>query len=284
MQNTKDKNYWLFQIKPSDYQLENALKANELNVYPVKSRRSKIQKGDKIILWKAGRQGGCYALATATSEIGEWPYSENGLAFFKNTEDVEPNVKMKIDLNLWDHPLEKKSLTKNKIFDKFKKELPGINYKVTQEHYSIVAELAKESFEENKTAQEFIPYHKLNNHPLNLILFGPPGTGKTYTAISLAVAIIENKSLQKISRIDRSKLRLRFNEYMSEGQIGFVTFHPAYTYEDFVEGVKPHTENQSVTYNIEEGIFKQLAFEAKRNMLETLMSHVPKTEIKIGFN
>ena len=155
---------------------------------------------------------------------------------------------------------------------------------LTQKHFLIAEDLAKQSIFRYNAQKDFIPLQKSNVHPLNLILFGPPGTGKTFTAISLAVAIIENKSLEKISRIDRSKLRLRFNEYMSEGQIGFVTFHDAYTYEDFVEGIKPHSENQNTENEIDEGIFKQLAFEAKRNMLETLMSHIPRTEIKISFN
>ncbi len=284
MQNPKNKNYWLFQIKSTDFQLVKALRVNELKVYPIKSQRVKIQKGDRIIIWKTGKNSGCYALATATSETGSWPYSKNGLTFFKNNTATQPNVKFKIDLNLWDKPLREEALTNYKAFDRFRGTLPGINYKIAQNHFFLVEELAKNHLSEYKLSKSFVPYHKSKDHPLNLILFGPPGTGKTYTAISLAVAIIENKSLNKISKIDRSKLRLRFNEYMNEGQIGFVTFHHAYTYEDFVEGVKPHSENQSVAFKIEEGIFKQLAFEAKRNMLETLMSNIPKKEIKISFN
>ena len=284
MQRQKDISYWLFQIKPSDFQLEKALSANELKVYPVKSGRSKIRKGDKIIIWKVGRKPGCYALATAASEIGRWPYSENERAFFNHAQPDAPNVKLRVDLNLWNNPLESKQLAENRLFNRFGSELPGINYKVTQRHYTTVKELAQENLKQDRSQEVFVPFRKSTDHPLNLILFGPPGTGKTYTAISLAVAIIENKSLVKISRDDRTKLRMRFNEYMTEGQIGFVTFHHAYTYEDFVEGVKPHAENKSVTFKIEEGIFKQLAFEAKRNMLETLMSSIPKKAIKISFN
>ena len=284
MQKSKNTNYWLLQIKSSDFRLLRSLKVNELKLYPVKSLRTNIQKGDKIIIWRSGKNTGCYALATAVSDTGEWPFSKNELIFFKNNPSFKTNVKLKIDLNLWEFPVLVNQLKENKLFDQFSEELPGLNYKVTEKHYAFIKELAQLSLSEKNTQKEFIPFDKTTDHPLNLILYGPPGTGKTYNAISLAVAIIENKSLEKITKTDRSKLRLRFNEYMTEGQIGFVTFHRAYSYEDFVEGVKPRTENQNIIYDIEEGIFKQLAFEAKRNMLETLMSNIPKKEIKISFN
>lgn len=284
MQNQKNINYWLIQIKSSDFQLIKALSVNELKVYPVKPGKSTIRQDDKIIIWKTGKNAGCYAVATAVSDTGEWPVPENELPFFRTTPSVESTIQLKIDLNLWDKPLLKKDFAGSQMFDRFSEELPGINYKITQRHYTFLKELAHKKISGPDAEKGFIPHAKSTDHPLNLILYGPPGTGKTYTAISLAVAIIENKSLEKISKKDRSKLRYRFSEYLSEGQIGFVTFHDAYSYEDFVEGVKPRTENQEVIYDIEEGIFKQLAFEAKRNMLETLMTNLPKKEIKISFN
>lgn len=284
MQKSKKINYWLLQIKTTDFRLLRALKANELKVYPVKSHRTNIQKGDKIIIWKTGKNGGCYALATAISDTGKWPFPKNELPFFKSKPSADSNIKLKIDLNLWEIPILTEQISVNKSFDRFSKELPGLNYKVTEKQYTFLNELAQLNLAEKNAQKEYLPFDKTTDHPLNLILYGPPGTGKTYNAISLAVAIIENKSLEKVAKKDRSKLRLRFNEYMTEGQIGFVTFHHAYTYEDFVEGVKPRTENQNIIYDIEEGIFKQLAFEAKRNMLETLMSNIPKKEIKISFN
>jgi len=47
----------------------------------------------------------------------------------------------------------------------------------------------------------------------------------------------------------------------------FVTFHQSFTYEDFIEGIKPDLENEDgeIKYNIEDGIFKRIADRAKRD-------------------
>lgn len=47
----------------------------------------------------------------------------------------------------------------------------------------------------------------------------------------------------------------------------FVTFHQSFTYEDFIEGIKPDLENEDgeLKYNIEDGIFKRIADRAKRD-------------------
>ena len=52
---------------------------------------------------------------------------------------------------------------------------------------------------------------------INLIFYGPPGTGKTF--------ILRNELLHK---------------YVGEKKrYVFTTFHQAFSYEDFVEGIKP---------------------------------------------
>jgi len=45
----------------------------------------------------------------------------------------------------------------------------------------------------------------------------------------------------------------------------FVTFHQSFSYEDFVEGIKPKMEEQStdLEYKIQDGIFKRIALKAK---------------------
>lgn len=80
----------------------------------------------------------------------------------------------------------------------------------------------------------------------NLILRGAPGTGKTYLAKEIALELTGG----------------------NEDQIGFVQFHPSYDYTDFVEGVRPDSnEDGTIDFKLQDGIFKkfcQLAKEAQK--------------------
>lgn len=112
-------------------------------------------------------------------------------------------------------------------------------------------------------------------NPLNQILYGPPGTGKTYQTIEEAVKIIdfefyEENKLEDISKQKkRSNLKERFDELKKDGQIAFVTFHQSFSYEDFIEGIKPTlSENRQISYKIKNGIFKQICKNALSNYKE----------------
>ena len=71
-----------------------------------------------------------------------------------------------------------------------------------------------------------------------IVLFGPPGTSKTFVAT-------------------------KFAEYFTGTQerVETVQFHPSYSYEDFVEGIRPEliSESKQVTYVVRDGIIKRLA-------------------------
>jgi predicted Mrr-cat superfamily restriction endonuclease len=106
----------------------------------------------------------------------------------------------------------------------------------------------------------------------NIILFGPPGTGKTFNSINHAVAIIEAKTMEEIATEPRTEIKSRFDKYQRDGKIVFTTFHQSMSYEDFIEGIKPETVDEQITYEIKDGIFKTLCNEASFSIAEDLKS------------
>lgn len=95
--------------------------------------------------------------------------------------------------------------------------------------------------------------------PLNQILFGPPGTGKTFTTIERAVRAAE----PSFSWTNRDELKAKYQELIRKGRIRFVTFHQSFSYEDFVEGLTAHTDNGNLVYEKRLGIFRQIVKAAK---------------------
>jgi 5-methylcytosine-specific restriction endonuclease McrBC GTP-binding regulatory subunit McrB len=104
----------------------------------------------------------------------------------------------------------------------------------------------------------------MKNQSLNTILFGPPGTSKTYTTIEKALEIIDSKFLNE--KIDnRSELKTGFDAFVMKGRIRFVTFHQSFSYEEFVEGIRASTEDGQIRYGVQDGIFKEMCKNASDN-------------------
>jgi len=95
--------------------------------------------------------------------------------------------------------------------------------------------------------------------PLNQILYGPPGTGKTYSTIEAALAILDPHYLAQ-QRSNRPTLRARFDSLVQERRVRFVTFHQSFSYEDFVEGLRATTNEDTgqIRYEVVDGVFKSL--------------------------
>ena len=79
--------------------------------------------------------------------------------------------------------------------------------------------------------------------PINLILYGPPGTGKTYRLMT-----------EYLPR------------YRDDGEdrFEFVTFHQSYAYEDFVEGIRPETEEGNIKYRVRPGALRRICNRARK--------------------
>ncbi|ENJ7234165.1 McrB family protein [Campylobacter jejuni] len=113
--------------------------------------------------------------------------------------------------------------------------------------------------------------------PLNQILYGSPGTGKTYHTIDKALEIIsKEEKIQIPSEDDRINRKKIFDEYVKNGQIVFTTFHQSYGYEEFVEGIKPIIDNdensQEVKYDVKDRIFKELCDKSLKNYILSMQN------------
>ncbi len=101
--------------------------------------------------------------------------------------------------------------------------------------------------------------------PLNTILFGPPGTGKTWEAVSYAVAIMDGKAPDELALTEaRENVKARFEELREEDRVEFVTFHQNYTYEDFIEGIGPVLDRDDLLYELRDGVFKRISSSARK--------------------
>ena len=101
----------------------------------------------------------------------------------------------------------------------------------------------------------------------NIVLYGAPGTGKTYDVPELAVRLCDPSFMA--AEPSREEIVSRYNQLKREKRIAFTTFHQSLDYEDWIEGLRPFVnENNQVTYEIESGIFKKLCEEAERPVVK----------------
>ncbi len=114
------------------------------------------------------------------------------------------------------------------------------------------------TFEENEQYEEIA--NLLNFNP-NIILYGPPGTGKTYAT-------------QRIIESYEKKYNKALSSYITaekEGRVKSVTFHQSYSYEEFIEGIRPIMNDEDggkVGYQLSNGLFKELCINAEKEMIK----------------
>jgi 5-methylcytosine-specific restriction protein B len=126
----------------------------------------------------------------------------------------------------------------------------GSLFKVTKAEYDAILNREIETEYEEYTMKQalkefFIEEENLNNilnslnYKRNIILQGPPGTGKTFMAKRLAYLLLGEK--------DKAKVEM-------------VQFHQSYSYEDFIQGFRPHDNG---SFRLENGVFYRFCKKAQ---------------------
>ena len=98
-----------------------------------------------------------------------------------------------------------------------------------------------------KSSKIFLPIDQ-REHPLQIMLYGAPGTGKSY----------------RISSLIRQSYP-SFNEYDDNPYVFRTTIYRDYSYFDFVGNIMPITKDGKISYEFVPGIFTTALFAALRN-------------------
>ena len=99
--------------------------------------------------------------------------------------------------------------------------------------------------------------------PSNIILYGPPGTGKTYSTKQKAVELCDG-----FAPDGRDEVLSRYEQLREMNRIEFVTFHQSFSYEDFIEGLRPVLTDDgaaptTIAYECHQGVFRRICSAAE---------------------
>ena len=198
---------------------------------------NKMKVGDVIIVKKGRSELLGYGIVTS-DYIYDDAREEN-----INLREVDWKLRGRWEIN---HPMITKTLTD---ITTYATDDPNYNT-----YYERLLGIMKEEMSDKITTSKM-------NYPLNTIFYGPPGTGKTYNTVLRAAEIIEDRVIENY--YDAIKI---FNDNLHD-QIEFITFHQNYSYEDFVQGLIPDTDdNEVLTFEKRDGIFKKIADRALKNL------------------
>lgn len=116
-----------------------------------------------------------------------------------------------------------------------------------------------------RSPREIGPIEEQLDRKGQVLLYGPPGTGKTYNAIRAARALVAHdvfgRPWAELSDAERAQL-----EHGEPGRrIWMCTFHPAFSYEDFVEGLKPTAVDGQLSFAPRPGVFRRICERARDN-------------------
>lgn len=184
----------------------------------------------------------------------------NIIAEFQKTEKGYDPIGLKISIKPDNKILRESKVYTTQQLGLFDNSAPSAELKHFFDEYKheilIYNEEKKPMTQSEVQNQKIIPTFELNT-----ILFGPPGTGKTYNTVKRAVEIIEKGEFEDDGY---ECIKARYDRLVKEGRIAFTTFHQSYGYEEFIEGIKPDFEADEIKYQRTDGVFKAFCDKARK--------------------
>lgn len=131
---------WIFQGNPSMYRLKTSLSIEQEEYWNLRQHATKVQLGDRVLIWISGAGAGIYAVGHIVSTITIRPDSAQGLTYWKvPTEGARPQPRalVRYERLLVDRPLLKEFLLTDPILSclSILRNPRGTNFPVTPEQW-----------------------------------------------------------------------------------------------------------------------------------------------------
>lgn len=145
---------WIFQTNPERFDILNAMADEALNedVWLVNQNKDNIRKGDIMLIWMSGKEGGIYAVTDVMSNPEYMFDSSESTKYWLSEEDQNKKklrVKFKYKLKLINNPIlkdELKNIPELKNLAIFRQP-QGTNFPVSNKEWEIISNLIKKRFQ-----------------------------------------------------------------------------------------------------------------------------------------
>jgi hypothetical protein len=254
---------WIFQANPDNFDIDEAIGELKEITWKVNRYKDRIHAGDIVYLWKSGENAGIVAVGKILTEPALLKDLEIEKKFARPKAAGENGDKefigVRISVERVLRPMiRRQDLLNDPLFGfmQILRQSQGTNFVLSDKEAKAIHDLIDSSNSEPKnpeyTLEQCSNKTGLDESTLNrwkraierkgqAIIYGPPGTGKTFIAEHLA-------------------------EHLIGGGDGFketVQFHPAYAYEDFIQGIRPkNREDGKLEYHLVPGRFLKFCQEA----------------------